>query len=74
MNTTHLKLVCGVKLGYKSKIIQESILYSLSKPNNGIASWLLNLMSEEISASVIYSNSATTIWSDLQECFRKQNI
>ena len=36
-------------------------------------SWLLNSISKEIVASVIFANSTAEIWQDLQVRFRQQN-
>lgn len=37
--------------------------------NNIVISWILNLVSKEISASVIYSEQAHDLWIDLKERF-----
>ncbi|XP_022856063.1 uncharacterized protein LOC111377235, partial [Olea europaea var. sylvestris] len=41
--------------------------------NNIVISWILNSVSKEISASVIYSESAHDIWIDLKERFQQRN-
>ena len=41
--------------------------------NNLVKAWLLNSISEDIKASVIYSESAYEIWSDLKERFSRTN-
>src|ERR1044072_5698275 len=41
--------------------------------NSVVASWLLNSISKEITASVIYSTTAMGIWMDLQERYQQQN-
>src|ERR1044072_3093098 len=41
--------------------------------NSVVASWLLNSISKEITASVIYSTTAMEIWQDLQECYQQHN-
>ncbi|KAF5442944.1 hypothetical protein F2P56_035549 [Juglans regia] len=41
--------------------------------NNMILSWILNSLSKEIAASVIYVDSASDMWSDLQERFSQSN-
>lgn len=41
--------------------------------NNIIISWILNSVSKEISASVMYSESAYDMWKDLQERFQQTN-
>nr|KYP44783.1 hypothetical protein KK1_033702 [Cajanus cajan] len=47
--------------------------HSWQRNNNIIASWLLNSISKDLQASVIYSSSAAAIWSDLRICFQQQN-
>lgn len=41
--------------------------------NNVVIAWILNSLSKEISASVLFSDSAREIWLDLQEHFQRQN-
>ncbi|XP_073004955.1 uncharacterized protein [Typha latifolia] len=41
--------------------------------NNIVISWILNSISKEISASVIYSDSAHEIWIDLKDRFLQRN-
>lgn len=41
--------------------------------NNIVASWLLNSITQEISASVIQSSTATALWQDLVVLFRQEN-
>lgn len=41
--------------------------------NNMVIAWILNAVSKEISASVIYSDSAHDIWVDLKERFQQRN-
>ncbi|CAI8592734.1 unnamed protein product [Vicia faba] len=38
-----------------------------------VASWLLNSVSKYLTASIIYSSSAATIWNELQELFLQNN-
>lgn len=49
-------------------------LYHLWLRNNNIvASWLLNSITQEISASVIQSSIAAALWQDLEVSFRQEN-
>ncbi|XP_022142327.1 uncharacterized protein LOC111012468 [Momordica charantia] len=41
--------------------------------NNVVIAWLLNSLSKEISASVLFSDSARDIWLDLQERYQRKN-
>ncbi|KAJ0078916.1 hypothetical protein Patl1_23187 [Pistacia atlantica] len=38
-----------------------------------VNSWILNSMSKELALSVLYSDSAHEIWTDLKECLSQQN-
>ena len=48
-------------------------LNSWIRNNNIVISWILNSVSKEISASVIYSESAYEIWLDLKDRFQQGN-
>ena len=43
------------------------LVNSWMRANNMVIAWLLNLVSKEISASLLYFQSASEIWSDLRE-------
>lgn len=47
-----------------------SLFYSWIGNNNIVISWILNSVSNEISASIIFSESATEIWLDLKDQFQ----
>nr|KYP43048.1 hypothetical protein KK1_035543 [Cajanus cajan] len=47
--------------------------HSWQRNNNIVASWLLNSISKDLQASVIYSSSAAAIWNDLRIRFQQQN-
>ncbi|XP_022152756.1 uncharacterized protein LOC111020399 [Momordica charantia] len=49
------------------------LLHSWIICNNVVISWILNSLSKEISASILFSDSAREIWLDLKERFEKQN-
>lgn len=44
-----------------------------SRCNDMVLSWLLNSLSKEIVESVFYSQSATELWSDLENRFGQMN-
>jgi hypothetical protein len=41
--------------------------------NDMVLSWIINSVSKEISASIIYINSVEAVWKDLKECFSQGN-
>jgi hypothetical protein len=41
--------------------------------NNMILPWILNFVSQEISSSIIYIESAQEMWNDIKECFSLSN-
>ena len=49
------------------------LLNSWIRNNNVVISWILNSVSKEISASIIFSESASEIWLDLQDRFQQSN-
>ena len=50
-----------------------SLLNSWIRNNNVMISWILNSISKEISASIIFSESAAEIWLDLKDRFQQSN-
>ncbi|XP_022888913.1 uncharacterized protein LOC111404319 [Olea europaea var. sylvestris] len=73
-----------IALSVKNKI--DFINGSISKPeanddllnawirnNNMVISWILNSVSKEISASIIYAESVQEIWDDLKERYQQKN-
>lgn len=44
-----------------------------SRCNDMVLSWLLNFLSKEIAESVLYSQSAKELWSDLEDRFGQTN-
>ncbi|KAL5560835.1 hypothetical protein UlMin_037046 [Ulmus minor] len=48
-------------------------LSSWIRNNNIVISWILNSISKEISASIIFFDSAYEIWLDLKDCFQQSN-
>ena len=48
-------------------------LNSWIRSNNIVISWILNSVSKEISASVIYADTAHEIWMDLRDRFQQKN-
>ncbi|XP_073271547.1 uncharacterized protein [Primulina huaijiensis] len=65
------------KLGFVDGSIpkpDDPALLNSWKRNNGIVtSWILNSVSKEISASIIFTDSALDIWQDLKERFQQSN-
>ena len=50
-----------------------NLLSSWIRNNNIVISWILNSISKDISASIIFSESAFEIWLDLKDCFYQSN-
>lgn len=46
---------------------------SWTRNNDYIVSWILNSVSKEIAASIIYANTAKEVWQDLQDHFQQSN-
>ena len=67
------------KLGFVDGSIPEpqgtdnNLLNSWIRNNNIVISWILNSVSKEISASIIFANSAREIWLDLRDRFQQRN-
>ena len=67
------------KLGFVDGSIRRptstdlSLLNSWTRNNNVVISWILNSVSKEISASVIFSETAAEIWFDLKDRFQQSN-
>ena len=66
------------KLGFIDGTIQRpsgdvSLLHAWIRNNNMVISWILNVVSKEISASIIYFDSAEDVWNDLKELFQQGN-
>ena len=67
------------KLGFidgslpRSDASDENRLSSWTWNSNVVISQILNLVSKEISASIIFSDSATEIWVDFKEQFQQSN-
>ncbi|KAF8387898.1 hypothetical protein HHK36_026560 [Tetracentron sinense] len=51
----------------------DPLSFSWCRCNNMLLSWLLNSVSKEIAASIIYIDSAADIWMDLQDRFSHLN-
>ena len=67
------------KLGFidgsipKPNISDLPLFNSWIRNNNMVISWILNSISKDISASIIFFESATEIWLDLKTCFQQSN-
>ncbi|KAL5552847.1 hypothetical protein UlMin_040248 [Ulmus minor] len=66
------------KLGFIDGLIPKPAgtdpnLSSWIRNNNIVISWIFNSVSKEISASIIFSDSAYEIWLDLKDRFQQSN-
>lgn len=67
------------KLGFVDGSISKPIdsdsnlLSSWKRNNNIVISWILNSVSKDISASIIFAESASEIWQDLKDRFMQSN-
>ena len=50
-----------------------ALLNSWTRNNNIVMSWILNSVSKDISASILFSDSALEIWIDLRDRFQQSN-
>ena len=50
-----------------------TLLSSWIRNNNIVITWILNSVSKEISASILFSDSAFEMWSDLRDRFQQSN-
>ncbi|XP_060180661.1 uncharacterized protein LOC132610376 [Lycium barbarum] len=53
--------------------VDSGLQKSWERCNNMVLSWLLNSLSKEIAESVLYSQSAKVLWSDLEDRFGQAN-
>jgi hypothetical protein len=51
----------------------DPLSFSWCRCNNMVLSWLINSVSKEIAAIIIYIDSATDMWTDLQDRFSQLN-
>jgi hypothetical protein len=51
----------------------DPLSFSWCRCNNMVLSWLINSVSKEIAASIIYIESAADMWKDLQDRFSHLN-
>ncbi|XP_073030872.1 uncharacterized protein [Primulina eburnea] len=67
------------KLGFvdgsisKPAASEDTLLNAWIRNNNIVISWLLNSVSKDISASILFAESAKEIWTDLQDRFQQSN-
>ncbi|XP_075486552.1 uncharacterized protein LOC142526187 [Primulina tabacum] len=67
------------KLGFIDRSVvkpsdnESTLLNYWNRNNNIVISWILNSVSKEISASIIFAVSAAEIWQDLKERFQQSN-
>ncbi|XP_057965385.1 uncharacterized protein LOC131155948 [Malania oleifera] len=55
------------------QLISDSLHYPWSRCNNMVVAWLLNSISKEIAASLIYATTARAIWLDLHDRFSRSS-
>ena len=51
----------------------SNLLSSWTRKNNIVISWILNFVSKEIAASILFSDTALEIWNDLQDRLKQSN-
>lgn len=51
----------------------EVMYHAWTRSNNMVLSWLLNSISKDIAASVLYTNTAEEMWLDFKERFSQKN-
>ncbi|XP_042974719.1 uncharacterized protein LOC122306356 [Carya illinoinensis] len=73
MALTAKNKVCFIDGSPPSPPDTSPLFPSWTRCNNMVLSWLLNSLSKEIAASVIYVDSAKEMWSDLHERFSQGN-
>ncbi|KAL4379256.1 hypothetical protein GQ457_02G035690 [Hibiscus cannabinus] len=49
------------------------LLHSWNRANNMVNSWILNSVSKDIAASLLYHSTASAIWNDLEDRFAQNN-
>ena len=49
------------------------LLQSWIRTNNIVISWILNSVSKDISASIIFAESTSEIWNDFKDHFQQSN-
>ncbi|KAM6551340.1 hypothetical protein CsatB_001148 [Cannabis sativa] len=80
-NPDNILLAISVKnkLGFldgsipKPHISEYNLYNAWIRNNNIVISWILNSVSKEISSSLLYDESADTIWTDLKIRFHQEN-
>jgi len=53
--------------------VDPNLLATWERNNNFDTAWILNLVSKEILASIIYNDTASDIWKDLKDHYQQQN-
>jgi hypothetical protein len=75
-----MALTAKNKLGFVTSTLplpnvpeSDPLNFSWCRCNNMVLSWLINSVSKEIAASIIYIDSAAEMWTDLQDRFSHLN-
>ncbi|XP_073138009.1 uncharacterized protein [Henckelia pumila] len=58
---------------HKPAAADVNLLNAWTRNNNIVISWLLNSVSKDISASILFAESALNIWNDLKDRFQQSN-
>jgi hypothetical protein len=66
------------KLGFMDGTLEKPVVetpehFAWNRCNNMVLSWILNSISQEISSSIIYIESAQEMWNDIKERFSQSN-
>ena len=63
----------GFVNGTISQLEEADLLGPWVRNNNIVISWILNSVSKEILASILFTDSVHEIWVDLRDCFQQSN-
>lgn len=74
-----LALSAKLKLGfidvsYPKPVANSPLLVHWNRCNHMVISWILNSVSSDIRNSIVYMNSANTIWDDLEVRYAQSNM
>ncbi|KAK5836742.1 hypothetical protein PVK06_012543 [Gossypium arboreum] len=71
-----IALLAKNKLGFvdgtrSKESLPNELGYQWEKSNVIVLSWILNTVSMELSAGIVFASSVVAIWNDIGECFHK---